>query len=163
MPNIPDTASLTVRRFETYPEENPDRWVIGITLELPNSRTEYREHTIPMTDAQGMTNEEIRDAAIQALKPDLETWAGNNAAAPPFVSNPEQWSNVEARLIPAWEVGLYWGTQAEYDAYTGDAEYGGRRAFHEGTVYETIDGQGHVAQSPDWTPPNTPALWQEVN
>jgi hypothetical protein len=160
MPDIPDNATLSVRRFELYPDDNPNRYVVGISLELPNGRETYREQGVPLTDAESMSQEEIRDEAIQESRDALEAWAAQHAEAPAFVGGEESWSDVEQRLIPQWEVGLFWGTQAEYDAHDGSEEYGGRKARYDGTVYQTIDGQGHVAQSPDWTPPSTPALWE---
>jgi len=162
MPEIPDNALLRVQRYTLYPDESPDRYVVGLSLELPNGRQTYQEQTIPLTEAEGMTQAEIRDAAIQQAQPALEAWAADHASAPPFLGDGEPWSDVEDRLIPAWEVGLYWGTTAEYDAYDGDADYGGRKSRHEGTVYQTIAGQGHVAQAANWSPPQTPALWEEV-
>jgi len=63
---------------------------------------------------------------------------------------------------PEWEPGVFYGTQSEYDAYTGEAGYGGREALYEGTTYQTIDGQGHVSQV-GWEPPNVPSLWEQTS
>ena len=157
---IPDDATLRVQRFTLYPDEEPDRYVVGFSLILPNERQNYWEKHVLLADAEGMTQEEVRDAAIQSAHEAMETWAAQNADAPGFLGDDEPWTEVEGRLIPEWEVGLFWGTEAEYDAHTGDEPYGGRTARYEGTTYQTIEGQGHVAQAANWSPDLTPALWE---
>ena len=160
---IPDEAVLRVTRFELYPPEDPTVYAVAVTLTLPNERATSAGTNVPLSEADGLTNEEIRDAAIQDMHDTLETWADAHKDAPSFIGDPEDWGNVSGRLIMEWAVGYYWGSEADYDAYVdggGTNPHGGDQSRYQGTVYDVV--QPHSSDAPNWNPVDSPALWTEA-
>lgn len=62
---------------------------------------------------------------------------------------------------PRWLLGLFYGTEAEYESYEGPVAYGGREASIGGVAYQTIDGQGHVALT-TYKPTDAVSLWEAI-
>jgi len=76
---------VTISRFELYPREEPDSWVVGFTVTWPGNRTQYVDTTVPLEEARGKSDEEIADLAWERVKSTVETWDRQYSGKSPLV------------------------------------------------------------------------------
>jgi len=66
---------VKIVKFKLYPEDDPTGYVVGLSVELDNGRSFYRDSLVNLKDSKGKTDEEIAQIAYADLKKGIETTA----------------------------------------------------------------------------------------
>lgn len=63
--------TVTIARFDLYPQEEPWGYCVGFNVSLSNGRSFYRDTVVPLEKASNKTDEEIVQEAWNMLEADI--------------------------------------------------------------------------------------------
>jgi len=78
---------VKVARFELYPIEEPTGYAVGFHIALDNGRSFYADALVPLTDADGKSDEEIVEIAWNTLKDSINARVEELSAKSPIVGS----------------------------------------------------------------------------
>ena len=76
---------LKVARFGLYPADEPSSYVVGFSATAANGRSVYRDTTVSLKDAEGLSDDEIVNLAWIQLGPGIEQEMEVQGAKSPLV------------------------------------------------------------------------------
>lgn len=83
-----DCCDVTIARFEHYPRDEPDSYVIGYTVSCKsNGKSIFRDTRIMYADAQGKTDDQIAKMGWSNIKLDIECWYDSVKDKTPLVGS----------------------------------------------------------------------------
>jgi len=75
MPSIKDECTITIARFEHYPNDTPTGYCVGFSVVCNrNGKTVYRDTIVPYTATENKEDADIVNMAWEALRDNIESW-----------------------------------------------------------------------------------------